>query len=314
MIIQLSHNGLQMSMSPNGQYNKIKYHFNSRTNGVRYWNNEKDHMRKFIKQHGWYLENINNETFNPIPKEDDLFFWGEWEPQSKFELTGYRLKDNRLPHAIHEPFFSNKGFGSHNTDPFVFGENFYWSNCKQKEKGKGARILNIPNGSIILWGSEIEREYFVLDTMFVTQSKETIADYKTHPTLYPDLLRKVTLDFKGGLSNWYWLYKGKMYDMDNYYSENNNYTFCFFPCMVGNNGKAGFERPILDIQKFNLQNPGAGMVTRVVDNTENNNSNYWHNIVAEIISQGYSLGIKLDLPYTLDEIELPEYKIIGKGC
>lgn len=48
--------------------------------------------------------------------------------------------------------FSTRGIGVHNTDPFVFGENFYYTNCKQQRFYRILRTLN--NGSIIIYGSE----------------------------------------------------------------------------------------------------------------------------------------------------------------
>ena len=90
MIIQFSHNGPQLNISKRSSRSGKAYQFDigSRISGVRFWNNEEDHKRKFIKYQGWYLENVGNTSFNPQPKRDELFFWGEWDPQSRFQLTG----------------------------------------------------------------------------------------------------------------------------------------------------------------------------------------------------------------------------------
>jgi hypothetical protein len=210
-----------------------------------------------------------------------------------------------LPNAVHKPLFSIRGKVRHNTDPFVFGEHFYYTNCKQKQSGNGIKMLNLPPLSIILFGSEKNREDFVMDTMFVVDNTETVENYKTHPTNYPKTLRGATIDLNGGLTNWHKLYKGEMYNFNNYYTNANPHIFCFFPCKV-DCGTKGFERPIIDWKKFGLQKPGAYTVlSQIINITE---IDFWKNIVEEILKQGFSLGIKLKMPNNNDLIEFPEYK------
>ena len=316
MIIQFSHPGKELRIIINSPKNGRAYIFNTGNSGLRFWNNETYHKRKFMKQPGWYLENTG-DTFDPEPKEGMLCFWGEWEPQSKFELTGNSYSTQpSLPHAIHEPIFSTRGIGRHNTDPFVFGEHFYYTNCKQKQTGKGAKMLNLPDNSIILFGSEKNREYFVLDTVFVVGSSETVEDYKTHRNIYPDILREATIDLHGGLNDWNRLYKGKMYNFTNHYSEENPYTFCFVPCKVDCK-TTGFERPIIPWERFGLQHPGAYTVLRSIelgDTIYNSEADFWKGIVQEIINQGFSLGIKFEMPPYYYDYEFPEYEETTKKC
>ena len=42
-----------------------------------------------------------------------VVFWGQWDSQSKFELTDnpYSLQPS-LPHAVHKPLFSTHGIGT----------------------------------------------------------------------------------------------------------------------------------------------------------------------------------------------------------
>ncbi|WP_157493978.1 hypothetical protein [Fulvivirga imtechensis] len=257
---------------------------------------------------GWFLKNLG-DTFSTVPQRADLLFWGEWEPQSRFELTGNPF-DSKLPHAIHYPIFSQRGQGRHNTDPFVFGEHFYYTNCKQKRTGKGKMLLNLQAGSVILFGSEMDKRHFVLDTVFVVNSSETVADYRNHKEEYNDMLRQATIDLGSGLAPWKKLYKGEMYDFNRHYSDDSPYIFSFFPCKI-DCGKTGFERPKLDITKFKLQKPGAGTVLYAIDDEA---SNFWHELLAFLINQGYSLGIKLDMPQNNDAIEFPEYLMKDSNC
>lgn len=308
MIIQFSHNGNELNISRRSRKNEHAYRFDTLTTGYRFWNNEPSHKRKFIKHSGWYLENIDN-TFNTKPQKGELCFWGEWEPQSKFELTGNRYSGTpSFPHAIHYPLFSTRGIGRHNTDPFVFGDHFFYTNCKQNSY----RILKtLNNGSIIIYGSEKNQTEFVIDTVFVVGSSETVANYHLHSANYPTILRQATIDLHSGLPNGMMLYQGKMYDFNNHYSEKEPYIFCFVPCMI-NCDSLGFERPVIDWQRFNLKKPGAGTVTKKVDYSSE--SNFWHDLVAELIKQGFSLGIKLEMPKNNDKIEFPEYEENAPNC
>lgn len=293
MIIQFSHPGKELEIKPSSRKNGKSYLFNSTNSGVRFWNNEKYHKRKFLKHQGWYLEN-NGNTFDSKLKRGELYFWGEWEPQSEFELTGnpYSTQPS-LPHAIHKPIFSNQRKGKHNTDPFIFGEHFYYTNCKQKLTGNGSKMLKLPNNSIILFGSEKNKSAFVIDTVFVVKTSESVENYKTHQNNYPSILREATIDLHSGLANWNMLYQGKMYNFTNHYSNENRYIFSFFPCKVGCK-ITGFERPIIDWEKFGLQKPGAYTVLKEIEYCSE--TCFWNDIVKEIIRQGFSLGIKLDMP------------------
>lgn len=311
MIIQFSHPGKELEIKQNSKKNRSSYIFNSSKSGFRFWNNENDHKRKFLMHQGWYLENIGT-TFDPIPKKGELCFWGEWEPQSEFELTGnpYSTQPS-LPHSVHKPIFSSRKKGRHNTDPFIFGEHFYYTNCKQKQNGKGLKMLSLPARSIILFGSEKNKTDFVIDTLFVVGTSETIKDYKTHPDNYPDLLREATTDLHGGLADWHRLYQGKMYEFNNHYSAEKPYMFCIFPCKV-NCESIGFERPIIDWRKLGLQKPGAYTVLKEI--TYNSETDFWNEIVKEIIIQGFSLGIKLEMPKNNDAMNFLGYEEKDKKC
>jgi hypothetical protein len=318
MIIQFSHNGEQLNLSRRTKLNNEAFHFDndSKTSGYRYWNNEKFHKRKFINQSGWYLEK-EGDSFNPTPKRGSLYFWGEWEPQSRFELTGNSISNKNLPHAVHNPIFSKRGMGGHNTDPFVFGNRFYYTNCKQTENGKGLKMLHLDPNSIIIFGSEIDRSKFVIDTVFVVKSSSSVKDYRSETDDYPELLRKATIDSPIGLADWNKIYAGKMHDIDSQFLEGSMEMFSFVPCMV-DCPKEGFPRPTIDVAKFGLQKPGAGTVLQSINFergfVESPEHNFWLDLISELASQGYSLGIKLDMPESNDTIDFPEYASATNNC
>lgn len=296
-IIQFSHPGKDLTYK---QKTSDAYIFTAEDEGYRFWNNEADHKRKFIRSKGQYLEKKGSTSFETEPKKGIINFWGEWEPQSKFTLTG--TDDKELPPAIHEPLYSDYGKGCHNTDPFVFGDCFYYTNCKQYQEGNGKKMLSLDEYSIILYGSEIDRSKFVLDTLFVIESKETVLEYRKHKNDYPELLKKATIELGDGLQPWHTLYKAKMYKKSKY--EKNPYIFSFVPCVP--NYSDGFKRPVIDTEKYNLQSPGAGTV---LYGTEPENCGFktieafWNSIVKDVIKQGCSLGIKIEMPEIMNSRE-----------
>jgi hypothetical protein len=119
------------------------------------------HRRKFLRSHGSIVSPNGAITF-----EGQLAFWGEWEPPSIIER---RWADKRgLPTVLHAPCWEDPGpLGKRqNTDPWVFGSNFLYSNCKQlNPTGTASALQRLQSGSLILFGS-VRGDEFVLDTVF----------------------------------------------------------------------------------------------------------------------------------------------------
>ena len=85
----------------------------------------------------------------------DLWAWGEWEPESdlicKFDSS---RDDSRHPRNLWEPHYVPKECyrGLHNTDPFIFGRRFLYSNCGQTTDSKRS-LKRLDRGSVIAFGS-----------------------------------------------------------------------------------------------------------------------------------------------------------------
>lgn len=112
------------------------------------WNNNDTHRRKFILSEGKYVVSNDEQV------ERALVFWGEWEAQSEIERIniGNLNPPNYLNRPFINPTFPNR---THNTDPYVFGENFRYIICKQ---GYFHNVLtNLEPSSIILFGSSINK-------------------------------------------------------------------------------------------------------------------------------------------------------------
>ncbi len=166
-IVQFIHPGGEYEIDPNNlDYYLYDHNLNK---GVLFWN-KGDHRRKFLKSLGDYISK-NNEKFG----SQEVLFWGEWEAHSRFTLLNDSPANTRLPHHIHEPIYCMEIVGNQNTDPFVFGDCFYYSNCHQQQF---RWMKNLDPGSIILFGTQIDKKpkstadtKFVIDTVFVILKK-----------------------------------------------------------------------------------------------------------------------------------------------
>ena len=165
---------------------------------VKAWN-QGSHKRKFMKAKGQIVDCNGN-----LLPEQDLLFWGEWEPTSWVYPIQQSSGNGVQPQWLHIPFLdvsatppagvsSNVtgcgGAGCNptpnvptslqqkysNTDPLVFGDYFIYSNCRQTRKNDGVpaptQMQSLLSGSIILFGSKLSDQngnpYFALDTVFV---------------------------------------------------------------------------------------------------------------------------------------------------
>jgi len=224
------------------------------TRGIRYWNNEQHHCRKYLISKGKHRSSAEEED-----SEGFLTFWGEWEPQSRFKKLD--APTNRHPKYLHKPFLLKGSTGRHNTDPFVFGKRFWYTNCHQENY----RFLRgLPIGSMILFGTQYNNR-FALDTVFVVKDGyspyQYIVKHKRDPAIFPEQLQIATLDHGDMAANHLQLgdlrfYRGK--------SPCDGAPFSFVPC--GPSGayeeagerEEGHARIELDCAAFGLPENSEG--------------------------------------------------------
>lgn len=139
-IVQLTH--------PGGEHGSDRGNKNYKS-----WNLGK-HKRKFLNATGFFVQE------NSL-KEEDLMFWGEWEPPSTVRSLDFQ-ENKFLPNWLHRPYLpatlplsADDPQDYQNTDPLVFGNSFRYFVCKQfKPKSKRATSLaRLEKGSVILFGS-----------------------------------------------------------------------------------------------------------------------------------------------------------------
>lgn len=118
------------------------------------------HKRKYFEWSGSYLDQVGAPVSRQL-----LHFWGEWEAPCKVLQTFPK----ETPKALHQPIQAeNSTWRSSNTDPMVFGSKMYYSNCQQVRKTGPTQLHDLPDGSLILFGSCIGGK-FLLDTVLVTR-------------------------------------------------------------------------------------------------------------------------------------------------
>ena len=134
------------------------------------------HRRKFISDIGDYLD-----AQGKVHSQEDLRFWGEAEWDTAFKnISGVKKqKTTGSPFPLYEHNIqvqipkSLQSLGSNlaNTDPYVFGSHFYYSNCRQD---RVLKYHDLSAGSMILFGSNKMwngKWHFLLDTVFVVEKE-----------------------------------------------------------------------------------------------------------------------------------------------
>lgn len=186
-----------------------------------------------------------------------------------------------------------------NTDPWVFGDSFYYSNCKQRtNEGRNVTAMQrLAPGSLILFGSTRHWE-FVVDTVFVVGRRLTtfVAGEPLEVEVDP-AFRVATLES---------LTSGETEDEE---SEEQSFTlyegatpsrpaqgmFSFVPCLPYDGEGPRFARPA--IQLPGIVNPrstqaasGAGR-QRDIDEVVR----AWEAVVSQVLDQDLLLATRLDL-------------------
>ena len=267
------------------------------------------HRRKYLKIKGDYLTDLNSSSQN-----DTLFFWGEWEAQS--EATAIENDKPDYPKTIFTPYYKYPA-GRDNTDPFVFGNNFYYCVCKQ---GHYPSLRDVNKGDIILFGS-CKNEHFVLDTLFVvkdireyelseipllkTKYNKAFYDVSLAPIYVTDCVpQKEIINTKGVCLpiscddeddkkpskevKKYRIYEAAMYDDRDEFSG----MFSFVPCMPLKDGENGFKRPFITDDIY-ITNPlSQGIKISDIEDCYT----FWNQITNQVLKQGLSLLINTDLP------------------
>ena len=265
--------------------------------GGRSWNTG-EHKRKFLKQPGRYLTALDAK-----PTAANLVFWGEFEPPTRL-LTTFAEPGPDGPRFLFAPSlrpFQPNDPPLMNTDPFVFGDRFFYSICKQNNKNGPTTMQRLTRGSVILFGSNRARSRFVVDTVFVVADyvdwnlsnfrerlKGVVPPEYFHTTLGPIAYEMKVRDLSP--SQTFRLYIGataaRPYEG----------MFSFFPCLpYAEKTAQGFPRPVLRRAGIITDNLTQGQRLNPQPNVASVQA-LWTNVARQVLEQGLRLGVQADLP------------------
>lgn len=296
-VIQLMHPGQEPSRGQKIQ--KSKFY-------LKEWNTTDCHRRKYMYAIGDYLEN------GKLHINKAIHFWGEWEPESVCVALNHK---GEVPKSLHTPIFiaeqdRKKGINilenrfslamgndRLNTDPFVFGDTFYYTCCHISQ------LPDLNKGDILLFGSVKSSEtgrMFLLDTVFVvdnTAVKVNTAFIKNNRIFYETVIAPAERYEKDGCVK-----KEKVDPVISgamYYKGDK--PFSFVPFKKADNGEfcdrlaiteKGYQKYLSDCRMcFNSQ--GFGYLQL---NNNNDKNKFWNNLKDYCERQGYCLGVRFSLP------------------
>ena len=262
-------------------------------NTGREWHRQcRDHKRKFMQLRGEWIEESGTKQLG------DLWAWGEWEPESDivcaFNPAG---KDSGYPSLLWAPCYVPKSDSEyrklHNTDPFIFGKHFLYSNCRQSSS-----LKRLAKGSIIAFGSGKKingQPAWTLDTVMVVKDFVDYAPCRAREELRdwtPDTFLEVCSGpFSASPeSERLRLYRGATP------GDSINGMFSFFPAMPAG-GATGFPRPPINLRDkyFNpasWRNVKGPRDERSCDELRN----LWKSLVKQVRDAGLVLGTYAELP------------------
>jgi hypothetical protein len=225
-------------------------------------------------------------------------FWGEWEPES--EVTSITNPIPGGPEFIHTPYYvrpTDYSGDFQNTDPFVFGDQFLYTLCRQlkpiHEQWRPTFLRDLAPGSLILFGS-LKGGGFVLDTVFVVANGilHNASSWQTNLSgLVSDTYSDVTMctTYQTAWTQDLRLYLGATPD------EQSGEIFSFAPCLPSEIAPSGFARPTIVVE--GMITPGLMMGAKVTRNLSLDHiSTVWNDIVTQVLTQGLALGTRFDMP------------------
>ena len=264
--------------------------------GGKRWNRGL-HKRKFLQVPGDYLT-----ARDGVRHSDDLVFWGEWEPESKVSpITAPVLGG---PRFVHLPYYVRPRTYSgdlQNTDPFVYGDQFLYTLCRQTKPIHGhpqpTFLRGLAPGSLILFGS-LKGGGFVLDTAFVV-ADGTLHDAESWQVslqgLISDSYADVTMRPTYQTA---WPHELRLYRAATP-SQRLGGMFSFVPCLPAGLALSGFARPIVALD--GVITPGLMMGAKATRGLSLDHvAVLWNSVVTQVLNQGLALGTRFDMPEKRD--------------
>ena len=274
------------------------------------WNTG-DHRRKFLHTKGRYLDE------DDAVRSGELVFWGEWEPPS--EIPCRWTRSDQLPRALHRPcWYRPPGdWPRQNTDPWVFGSQMRYSNCKQVRRLPGSAeteptaMQELPVGSVICFGSTIQGE-FCLDTVFVMASAEPWVPSEIEALEVDEAFKVCTGQSLAAADEHadqpFTLYRGATFEdpVEGIYS--------FVPARRADDADPRFPRP--GIRLPDLINPTSTQAARGLrePRTVAEVQQAWNEVRCQVLQADLLLGVWLNTPPRCDHLSATSPTGTGQGC
>jgi len=261
---------------------------------IRTWNSD-PHLRKYVVSPGKYMTGISGEA-----KSADIEFWVEWEPSS-IAVKQYEEPVKEGPKYLFVPWlekFPADLENSQTTDPWVFGDKFYYSFCLQNTSKGPTGLRYLSPGTVILFGSCVKQEKFVIDTVFVVSDYIDYNDKNYEeklkgivpPEYFPMAVYPVYKDpARGSDEGDFRLYIGATYDKPY------NGMFSYVPCVLNTEEGKGFARPTIAIPDIITDNLNRGRRFNEQKSIEDS-VKLWKEATSQVLKQGALLGVHADMP------------------
>jgi hypothetical protein len=253
------------------------------------WNDDY-HRRKFLLSSGRTVSRSGVTTYEGL-----LTFWGEWEAPSTIKERWPRRE--QFPTVLHEPYWVDREVipNQQNTDPWVFGSRFLYSNCKQlTPSGRPSLLQSLTPGSMIMFGSTFDG-HFMLDTVFVVGEALTKFRPIDGITIESEAFRVCTIQSLASLepkksSASLTLFAGATPERPI------NGMFSFTPARRADDTNYRFSRPPLKIpgviNPMSWQSPRGAKVPATIEEVRAT----WFETVKQVEAHGLKLGTNLQIP------------------
>jgi hypothetical protein len=256
------------------------------------WNTG-EHRRKFLVSWGRYVD------VDPRLRLAELVFWGEWEPPSRVEERW--ASTGHLPSFLHRPYWEHpaKNQARQNTDPWIFGDQMLYSNCKQVTgpNRNPTSMQRLRRGSVICFGSTIQGE-FCIDTVFVVGSREPWSPGRelsnvdeAFATCTADSVASVASDRDAEFT----LYRGAMR------SDSVHGMYCFVPAKLSGDRNPRFARPAVRSRFINPANKQSTMGSKV-DLPMQTVYDAWNALREQVVAQGLLIAVGIDTPKMIADL------------
>ena len=240
------------------------------------------HVRKVMVCSGTY-----RTAFDSRELDGEIVFWGEWEAASRVDREG-----GLNAHRPLAPTPSQRPRGvPQNTDPFVFGDQFLYTFCRQTPRAK--KVHSLAPGSVIVFGSVL-RHRFVCDTVLVVAEALSHTRSNWRAVVEEKVPKEFALTTLEPMYAWrpsndrrFTLYLGATPERPI------EGMFSFVPCRAA--GKGRFERPSVDaVPGLPAANRQAISFNDWITPTEV--ADRWRQLAETVLAQGLALGTRIELP------------------